>query len=71
MFATHGVCMLLGHFLSGRIHDLFAMADGGHDWVKIFLVPIAITLVAAAAFWYLFDERRYQDQSVGLVRSSG
>ena len=71
MFATHGVGMLLGHFLSGRIHDLFAMADGGHDWVKIFLVPIAITLFAAAAFWYLFDERRYQDQSLGLVRSSG
>ncbi len=58
VFATNGVGMLVGHFFSGQVHDYFAMA-GGHDWTKIFLVPIAITLAAAVAFFKLFDERLF------------
>lgn len=60
VFATNGAGMLVGHFFSGRIHDYFGLPDGGHNWAMIFVVPIAITLVAAVAFVTSFDEGDYQ-----------
>jgi len=65
VFATNGVGMLVGHFFSGRVHDFFALPDGGHAWAKIFLIPIAITVAAAVAFRALFDEGTYQADSKG------
>ncbi|MBT3269118.1 MFS transporter [Candidatus Poribacteria bacterium] len=61
VFATNGVGMLVGHFVSGWVHGHFALADGGHDWARIFMVPIGVTVVAAAAFIMLFSEQRYRD----------
>ncbi|MDP6779533.1 MAG: MFS transporter [Candidatus Latescibacteria bacterium] len=60
IFATNGLGMLVGHFFSGQIHDYFALPDGGHSWPMIFLVPIALTVVAAVVFLAMFDEGRYQ-----------
>jgi MFS family permease len=70
VFATNGVGMLIGHFFSGQVHDFFALAGGGHAWAKIFLVPIAITVVAAAAFMFYFSERQYQEDS-GAISERG
>ncbi len=67
IFATNGVGMLVGHFVSGRVHDFFALADGGHAWAKIFLVPIAVTIFAAAAFILFFSEKKYQEDSASIV----
>ena len=66
IFATNGVGMLVGHVVSGRVHDFFLLPDGGHVWAKIFFVPIGVTLVAAVAFIALFSEKRYQEDSDAL-----
>lgn len=66
LFATNGVGMLVGHFVSGQVHDYFARPDGSHNWPMIFLVPIVVTLVAAAAFWFLFSETKYQKVSTEI-----
>ena len=42
--------MLVGHIVSGRVHDYFAYPEGGHAWAKIFMVPIVITVIAAIVF---------------------
>lgn len=63
VFATNGVGMLLGHFFSGQVHDYFALSSDGHDWTMIFLIPIAITLVAALGFLRLFDENRFAEDA--------
>jgi hypothetical protein len=60
VFATNGLGMLIGHFFSGRVHDYFALPQGGHNWPMIFMVPIAITVVAGGVFLFAFSERRYQ-----------
>lgn len=66
VFATNGLGMLVGHFVSGRVHSFFALADGGHSWPKIFLVPIAVTVIASIAFIGLFNEKKYQEDSEAL-----
>lgn len=63
VFATNGVGMLLGSLLAGQVANYFLLPSGGHDWAKIFLVPIAITVVAGIAFLALFSERRFQADS--------
>ena len=60
VFATNGLGMMIGHFFSGQVHDYFALPAGGHAWSMIFMVPIAITVVAGAAFLVMFSEQRYQ-----------
>ncbi len=60
LFVTNGFGMLVGHIVSGRVHEYFADPAGGHAWAKIFMVPIVITVIAAIAFIFLFNERKYQ-----------
>jgi nucleoside transporter len=60
VFATNGAGMLIGHFFSGRIHDYYALPEGGYNWAMIFMVPIAIT-IAAAAFIIYFVESKYRE----------
>ncbi|MEW6252534.1 MAG: MFS transporter [Planctomycetota bacterium] len=63
VFATNGLGMLIGNLISGRLYDLFVKADVAYAWPKFFLVPIAVTIVAAIAFSLLFSERRFQADS--------
>jgi len=66
VFATNGVGMLLGSLLAGQVFDWFTTGDGGHDWAKVFLVPIAITIVAGIAFVGLFSESKFQADSAHI-----
>jgi len=68
VFATNGVGMLLGSLLAGQIAHLFLLPGGGHRWAAIFLVPIAVTVLAAIAFVALFNERRYVEASQRVAR---
>jgi len=67
VFATNGVGMLVGHIVSGRVHDFFKLPDGGHAWAKIFMVPIAVTVVAAITFFAMFNEKQYQEDSARIA----
>ncbi len=40
-----GLGPLLGHMLAGVVCYYYALADGGHDWGAIFLVPSLVWLV--------------------------
>ena len=71
LFFTNGLGMLVGHFVSGRLHDYFAYPDGGHAWAKIFMVPIVLTLIAAILFLFLFNERKYQQDADALTNNQG
>lgn len=84
VFATNGLGMLFGSLLAGRIAQYFLLeplkivdaATGvvkeveQHAWAKIFLVPIAITIVAGIAFIALFNERRFQEDSARIEREA-
>lgn len=63
VFATNGIGMLVGHFVSGRVHGHFALPEGGHDWARIFLLPIVLTVMAGVAFLLTFNEQRYVERS--------
>ena len=71
VFATNGVGMLIGSLLAGRVAGYFTLPDGGYRWAMIFLVPIVITVVAAAVFAAMFSEREYQADSERIAREEG
>lgn len=73
VFATNGLGMLLGSLLAGQVAKFFLLeplkiveASGvtknieQHNWAGVFMVPIAITILAGIAFLSLFSERRFQ-----------
>jgi nucleoside transporter len=66
VFATNGVGMLIGSILAGQVARVFLLPTGGHAWAKIFMVPIAITVVAAIAFATLFKERQFQAEAAAV-----
>ena len=49
--------------LYGTCPRLLCASRWRPQWAKIFLIPIAITTLAAIMFWVAFDERRYQADS--------
>jgi MFS family permease len=70
VFATNGIGMLVGHIVSGHVHEFFKLEDGGHAWAKIFLVPIAVTIIAGIAFILMFSEQRYQEDSAAIQQTT-
>jgi len=82
VFATSGAGMLIGHFLSGQVHDFFkagrtwmtvfgmrvpAMSPAEyHSWPSVFMVPIAVTIIGAIVFVVLFNERQFREDSVRI-----
>jgi nucleoside transporter len=55
-FVTNGVGYFIGAYLSGRVVDAYAMAGGGHDWQRIWMVPAAGAAVVLLFFTLLFKE---------------
>ena len=70
LFVTNGFGMLVGHIVSGRVHEYFADPAGGHAWAKIFMVPIVITVIAAIAFIVLFNEQKYQADAEAIEQGT-
>lgn len=56
-FVVLGVGMALSSKFTGYIKDYFTTAEGA-DWTKIFLVPCAVTVICAIAFFLFFRDRR-------------
>lgn len=60
LFATNGMGMLVGHLVSGRVHDHYMLAEGYHNWPAIFMWPVAITIIAGIGFLLTFSEQRFK-----------
>lgn len=56
VFAGSGVGALIGHGLSGRAYDHYALTAGGHDWTGIFLWPAVAAVGAAVVLLVLYRE---------------
>jgi nucleoside transporter len=53
-FVTLGLGMFIGSWVSGRIVDRFALAEGGHTWMRIWLVPAAMAGAVLVLFALFF-----------------
>ncbi|HSE28447.1 MAG TPA: nucleoside permease [Gemmatimonadales bacterium] len=56
-FVTNGLGYFIGAFVSGRVVDAYRLADGGHAWREIWLVPAGMAAVILVLFALLFRPR--------------
>ncbi|MBL7735151.1 MAG: nucleoside permease [Chitinophagaceae bacterium] len=56
-FATYGLGMMIGSWFSGFVVDNFKTGET-HDWLKVWLTPAAIALVALLYFIIFFREKK-------------
>lgn len=54
--ATYGVGMLVGSIISGMVVDKYVIANGGHQWYDIWIIPAAISGVVFLLFILLFKD---------------
>lgn len=62
-FATYGVGMLLGSYVSGFVAVRFSTNTAGiiqYHWTYIWLVPATITLIVMGAFIFLFRDNSHK-----------
>ena len=57
-FATYGVGMFIGTWFSGIIVDKHVIANGQHDWTKIWFVPAYIAIAVLVYFLLFFKEKK-------------
>lgn len=62
-FATYGLGMFIGTWISGFIVDKFQLPEG-HDWLRIWSVPAYIALAVLILFILFFREKRTSDKFV-------
>lgn len=58
--ATYGLGMLVGFRLAGYITDLNAIADGGHNWYDIWVLPAGIAGVVFVFFLVAFKNEKIE-----------
>jgi MFS family permease len=56
--ATYGVGMFIGFWLAGNIYNKYQLADGGHDWQMIWLIPAGIALAVLVSFGLIFKNEK-------------
>jgi nucleoside transporter len=56
-FVTNGLGYFIGAFVSGRVVDAYRLADGGHVWREIWLVPAGMAAAILVLFAILFRPR--------------
>jgi MFS family permease len=54
--ATYGVGMLIGFWFAGTISEHYKLAEGGHDWRSIWIVPAGIAAAITLFFLLLFKD---------------
>jgi nucleoside transporter len=62
-FVTNGVGYFIGAFASGWVVDLYARADGTHDWRSIWVVPAVMSAVIMVLFALAFRPGRASARS--------
>lgn len=57
-FATYGVGMLIGTWVSGIVVNQYKDAGGGHDWTSIWYVPAFVAIAVLVYFLIFFKEKK-------------
>ena len=55
-FANLGIGAFVGSWIAGETVSTYALADGGHDWAQIWMVPGVVGVAAALLFWLAFPK---------------
>jgi nucleoside transporter len=61
-FATYGVGMFIGTYVSGFVVDNYKVGEG-HDWLKIWMVPALIAVAVLIYFILFFREKKEIEQA--------
>ncbi len=54
---TQGSGVLIGSIVAGNMVQLFAYANGQHDWIKIWLFPCIFGICVSVLFWMTFKSK--------------
>ena len=54
VFVNSGLGALVGHALSGRVYDHYALPGGGRDWTAIYTIPALAATAAAGLLLFAF-----------------
>jgi len=57
-FATYGVGMFIGTFISGSVVDRYKLPGGLHNWTSIWYVPALIAVASMIYFVLFFREKK-------------
>ncbi len=57
-FATYGVGMFIGTWVSGVVVDKYKLTDGSHNWTSIWYVPAFIAVAVLIYFILFFREKK-------------
>ena len=62
--ATYGVGMLIGFWFAGTVSEHYKLAEGGHNWQSIWIIPAGIAAAITLFFLLLFkDPKRIAAQT--------
>jgi MFS family permease len=61
--ATYGLGMLIGFWLAGLIYNRYAIAEGGHNWQMIWIIPAGIAAVVLLLYAVAFKNERIEQKS--------
>jgi nucleoside transporter len=62
--ATYGLGMYIGAYISGMVVDKYVLAEGGHNWTSIWLVPAGLAFVILLAFALFFRQEKTNQSSL-------
>ena len=62
-FATYGVGMFIGTWVSGFVVDRYKLSEG-HDWTSIWMIPAYIAIAVFLYFLLFFKEKRQIAEAV-------
>jgi nucleoside transporter len=57
-FASYGLGMVIGTYVSGFVVDMYTAADGTRDWNSIWMVPAYISIGVLIYFLLFFKEKK-------------
>ncbi|MES2775041.1 MAG: MFS transporter [Bacteroidota bacterium] len=65
--ATYGVGMWIGSIIAGYVAKQAAIAEGGHRWADVWLVPAAIAVAVLLFFGLFFHDKKHSQQLTGQM----
>ncbi|HLF62900.1 MAG TPA: nucleoside permease [Saprospiraceae bacterium] len=61
--ATYGFGMLIGFWLAGKIYNQYAIAEGGHAWKMIWIIPAIIAAAVMVLYAVAFKNEKIEQKS--------